>query len=318
MSCGHLSGPLLIASGAALFACTNAASTAFYRGGGTIITLYLIRCVVIYLANGAIVALREGQETALRVLVMSSGRFQSSWMAYLRGVLGSTQAFGLNLSLVFTTFADAFTVFVGISNMATILISHTILDNGEHLSFRELACGGITLSGMVLIAQPPLLFGESAVHYSITAQVALAIAALSGTLSAGFGVLTRVLTKAGSSHAAYLSPAMLLSHKLLVMFVFFACVGLVGHLTHLDQHPNFQWMQLHMPKSTTEWALVGLHCAFTLFAQLALAAGYATTRAGIGGFLQVTAHYHHAECLQIFDARILPLHNADHDVPSLR
>ena len=279
------SGPLLVATGAALFACTNAASTAFYRRGGTIITVYLIRCVVVYLANGITTAICEGKEAAVRVVLMRSGHQTSSYFAYLRGLLGSAQSLGLNVSLVFVTFADAFTVFKGVDSLGTVLIARALLDRGERLTFRELQSGILTLSGVILIAQPPLLFGTSASHVN---GVALAVAALAGSLSAGFSIITRVLAKAGGDHAAHLSPAMLLSHKLIVMFTFFAAVWLLGRLTGLAQLDGFHWMRFEPPTDLVDWGILALHCVLTLGAQLALAAGYSTTRAGIGGFLQLT------------------------------
>lgn len=279
-------GPILVATGAALFACTNAASTAFYRRGGTIITVYLIRCVVVYIANGITAAICEGKDVGRRVMLLQSGQSASSKFAYVRGLLGSAQALGLNIALVFVTFADAFTIFKGIDSVSTVLIARALLDSGERLALRELACGALTLAGVVLIAQPPLLFGASAAAHANA--FALAIAALAGSLSAGFSVITRVLSKVGGSHAAHLSPAMLLSHKLLVMFSFFAAVGLIGWATGLAEQPGFGWMRFDVPTDGVDWCILALHCALTLGAQLSLAAGYATTRAGIGGFLQLT------------------------------
>ena len=227
------SGPLLIATGAALFACTNAASTAFYRRGGTIITVYLIRCVVVYVANGILAITSEGGfAAAWNVVTLRSGQRASSKWAFIRGLLGSAQSLGLNVSLVFVTFANAFTVFVGVSSVSTVLIARAALDSGERLSIPELSCGALTLAGVVLIAQPPLLFGASATQIN---SAALAVAALAGSLSAGFSVVTRVLAKTGGVHAAHLSPAMLLSHKLVVMFVFFAAFWLTGRLTGLAE-----------------------------------------------------------------------------------
>ena len=278
-------GPLLVATGAALFALTNAASTAFYRRGGSIITVYLIRCVVVYAANVLTTWMTEGFAAATHVFMMNSGQRDSSKFAYIRGLLGSAQSLGLNVSLVFVTFADAFTIFKGVDSISTVLIARMVLDSGERLSLRELGCGAMTLAGVVLIAQPPLIFGASAVHTNI---LALGVAAFAGSLSAGFSVLTRVLSRAGGAHAAHLSPAMLLSHKLAVMFAFFAGVWLLGRLSGLSAHEGFSWMQFRVPAAAEDWALLGLHCVLTLGAQLALAAGYATTRAGIGGFLQLT------------------------------
>lgn len=275
-------GPILVAFGAGLFACTNAASTAYYRRGGTIITVYLIRCIIVYAFNGAIALIAGNRATATNVVLLRTGHRDSSNFAYFRGALGSAQALGLNIALVFVTFADAFTIFKGVDSLSTVLIARTLLDSSERLSLPELLCGVLTLAGVVLIAQPPLLFGDAAAH---TNGMALGIAALAGSLSAAFSVITRVLSKAGS---AQLSPAHLLSHKLVVMFSWFAAVGLVGRLTGLAEQPSFHWMRFQLPADGTDWAILALHCALTLGAQLSLAAGYATTRAGIGGFLQLT------------------------------
>ena len=279
------SGPILVATGAALFACTNAVSTAFYRRGGTVITVYVLRCIVVYAANGIMSALTEGNSAAVRVISLNSGQRDSSVLAFFWGLLGSAQSLGLNVSLVYTTFADAFTIFKGVDSLSTVLIARACLDSGERLSLRELACGVMTLGGVVLIAQPALLFGASAVHINV---YALAVATLAGSLSAGFSVLTRLLSRMGGSHAAHLSPAMLLSHKLAVMFAFFVAVWFLGRITGLSELDGFGWIQFHWPATLEDWTLLGLHCALTLGAQLSLAAGYATTRAGIGGFLQLT------------------------------
>ena len=278
-------GPILVATGAALFAMTNAASTAFYRRGGTIITVYLVRCVVVFIANCITTLIVDGKDAAAHVFLLRSGSQSSSNFAYIRGLLGSAQSLGLNIALIFVTFADAFTIFKGVDSVSTVLIARALLDRGERLTIQELACGALTLAGVVLIAQPPLLFGDSAAHVN---ALALGVAAFAGSLSAGFSVITRVLSKAGGAHAAHLSPAMLLSHKLVVMWLFFAAVGLLGYLTGLSNAPGFGWMRFKMPEELTDWSILALHCILTLGAQLALAAGYATTRAGIGGFLQLT------------------------------
>ena len=142
-------------------------------------------------ANGIMSALTEGNSAALRVISLNSGQRDSSVLAFFRGLLGSAQSLGLNVSLVYTTFADAFTIFKGVDSLSTVLIARACLDSGERLSLRELACGVMMLGGVVLIAQPALLFGASAVHINV---YALAVATLAGSLSAGFSVLTRLLS----------------------------------------------------------------------------------------------------------------------------
>jgi drug/metabolite transporter (DMT)-like permease len=276
-------GPVLIALGAALFAFTNATSTALYRRGGTVVTMCLIRCVVVYLANGFVMAFCVGKDAAVNVMLLRGGQRVSSMAALLRGLLGSVQALGLNVSLMFLTLADALTIFKGVDCASTVLIARVYLDSGEQLSRLELACGALTLAGIILIAQPPLLFGASAPHVNALALAAVVVA---GTLSASHSVVTRLLSKVGNAH--YLSPSMLLSHKLVVTFGLFALFALVGKLTGLADTPEFGWMQCRAPADVESWCILCIHCAFTMGAELALAAGYATTRAGLGGFLLLT------------------------------
>ena len=60
-------GSLRIAAGAALFACTNAAATALYRrGGASVVSLYVIRSPIVYVANVMLVALQDGMPQRAR------------------------------------------------------------------------------------------------------------------------------------------------------------------------------------------------------------------------------------------------------------
>ena len=64
-------GALRIALGAALFALTNAFSTALYRNGGaTVVSLYIVRSAIVYLINVLLVAWSEGREEASNVLFL--------------------------------------------------------------------------------------------------------------------------------------------------------------------------------------------------------------------------------------------------------
>ena len=91
-------GPLLVTLGAALFAVTNAASTGLYRRGGTVVTLYLIRAVVVYAANGALTCARDGRAEACRVLQLHTGKVETSRLAVARGLVTAAMALLLNLS----------------------------------------------------------------------------------------------------------------------------------------------------------------------------------------------------------------------------
>ena len=144
-------GPLLVTLGAALFAATNAASTGLYRRGGTVVTLYLIRTVVVYAANGALTCARDGRAEACRVLQLRTGKVETSRLAVARGLVTAAMALLLNLAFLLLTFNDAFTVFKGVDMLATVVLSRALLGASERLSPAELACGMLTLSGIVLV-----------------------------------------------------------------------------------------------------------------------------------------------------------------------
>ena len=97
---GALRGPFLVTLGAFIFAGANAAATGIYRRGGTIATTFLLRCVVVYIFNGAVVYLRQGRTEAVRVLLLRTGRKRSSLMAGARALTGAFMGVLLNLSFV--------------------------------------------------------------------------------------------------------------------------------------------------------------------------------------------------------------------------
>eukprot|EP00966_Prymnesium_polylepis_P222380 5144985-Prymnesium_polylepis.1 len=83
-------------------------------------------------------------------------------------------------------------------------------------------------------------------------------------------------------------PPLLLNYLLTVMFTFFSAAAALGRATGLADVAGFEWLRLVWPSGAVDWSLLALHCACTLTAQLVTAMGYATTRAGIAGFLQMT------------------------------
>ena len=97
---GALRGPFLVTLGAFIFAGANAAATGIYRRGGTVATTFLLRCVVVYIFNGAVVYLRQGRIEAVRVLLLRTGRKRSSLMAGARALTGAFMGVLLNLSFV--------------------------------------------------------------------------------------------------------------------------------------------------------------------------------------------------------------------------
>jgi len=299
-------GPLLVTLGAALFAVTNAASTGLYRRGGTVVTLYLIRAVVVYAANGALTSARDGHAEACRVLQLRTGKVETSRLAVARGLVTAAMALLLNLAFLLLTFNDAFTVFKGVDMLATVVLSRALLGAAERLSPAELACGMLTLSGIVLVAQPSMLGvsrdGAAAASTAAGAAAAgaaaagaaagteavvsvagvsaagvegvvgvsaagVAVAAMAGVLSACSGVSTRALSARDGPHAGHAPPAMLLSYLLVTMGACFGAIAIGAHASHLDALPRWSWSALAWPSTSVDWALICVHCSCVLAAQ---------------------------------------------------
>ena len=72
------------------------------------------------------------------------------------------------------------------------------------------------------------------------------------------------------------------------MFVFFGGVHLATNFAGLTAVPGWRWGAFTWPSHGTDWMLILVHCACTLLAHLATAAGYRDTRAGMVAFLQLT------------------------------
>ena len=286
---GKARGPLLVTLAACIFAGANAAATAIYRRGGTITTTFLLRCMVVYIFNALLVAWRNGGRAAKNVMLLRTGQRRSSQMAAARGAIGAFLGVLLNLSLVLLTFADAFTIFKGVDTLGTIALSRVVLGRAERLQPMELCCAGLTFWGITLIAQPSTLFASAAAASGVQVSAAgLSVALAAGTASAGFNLLTRVLSRADGPHAPHLPPPMLLSFFMVVVFVAVLLLAAVGAASGLAERPEFSWMQLRWPMAVTDWLLLGLYCAGILIGQLTMAAGYATTRAGLAAFLALT------------------------------
>ena len=263
-------GPSLVLCAAFLFAAANAVAKALYMRGNTLVSVFLARCLVVYLANGALVACREGQASAGRVLLLRTGSFASSQMAALRGLVGAMTGIGLNLSFVFLTLADAFTIFKGVDLLGTNAISRLAL--GEALSWRELGSGLLTLLGLLLVAQPPLLFGGAATAGALSAA-GIAAATLGGICSAAFNVLTRALSREGRPLGA-VSPAMLLSYFMVATFGCAGALGVGATASGLAARDGWAWARLASGAGAPLVALglLALYCAGILCGQLAMGA----------------------------------------------
>ena len=78
-------GSARVATGAALFAATNAAATALYRkNGASVVSLYVLRSPIVFFANCVIVAYQEGGEAARSVFLLRTGSSTASKLALAR------------------------------------------------------------------------------------------------------------------------------------------------------------------------------------------------------------------------------------------
>jgi len=284
-------GPLLVTAAAFIFAGANCAATGIYRRGGTVATTFMVRCAIVYFWNAALVGLREGRAAALRVLLLRTGRRRSSVLAATRGLTGAFMGVLMNVSFVLMTFADAFTVFKGVDTAATIVVSRTILGDGERLSVRELGAGFVTLCGLGLIAQPSFLFGGAAGPGvdGPAASIGMAVAVTAGVGSGGFNVFTRALSRRGGVHEPHLPPPMLLSYFMVVVELYVLLLAALAYTSGLSAREGCRWTSLVAPaRDLADVGLLLVYCVGILVGQLLMAAGYATTRAGVGAFLALT------------------------------
>ena len=125
-------GPALVLYAALSFAAANAFAKALYLRGCTLVSVFSVRCLVVYLWNGALTAVREGCTTSCRVLTLRTGKLASNRMATVRGLVGAMTGIGLNLSFVFLTFADGFmrpvwTVALGTVALGTVVLGTVVL-----------------------------------------------------------------------------------------------------------------------------------------------------------------------------------------------
>ena len=272
---------MLVVAGAGTFAGVNAASTLLYRHGRvTIVTLYLIRSAAVYVMNGLFVASRDGLSTAWAVLTLRTGSPSSTRLACFRSMFAASMALGLNLSFLWLTCADAFTIFKGTSTLATIVITSTCLGSAERLTPYEVVCGALVVVGIALIAQPPALFAlfgekllmgvhsprhealqhespdatnQSQPSWTPHAGPGVSVAILSGSLSAGVGALTRVLSHKGGGHEGHTPPPMLLSFLVVTMFVFFGILALIGRASGLAHAAGWGWLSFAWPVDVADW-----------------------------------------------------------------
>ena len=236
------------------------------------------------------------------MLTLRTGKLASNRMALLRGLVGAMTGIGLNLSFVFLTFADGFTVFKGArcSAAPSAPASSASASTGASSAF---CCPRASASSSSRSRRSSLAPPRAAARWQRGARgeraAGIGAATFSGLCDAGFTLLTRQLSREGRPLGA-VSPALLLSYFMAATFGCVLVVGVVATATGLYLTDGFGWARLQgVTRHTPEpWdlgeppllllALLLLYCVGILSGQLAMARGMATTRAGVGAILQVS------------------------------
>ena len=244
-------GPIMVVVGAWVFAGANATAKALYQRESTnLLSLLLLRSLVVYLMNALIVAVRR-QESVRGVLLLKASSRHSGALLGARSTFGAGGISLLNLAFGwYLTFADAFAIFMGATTMASILGARAFLGSSERLGLSVMCGGFVTVGGIVLITQPPALFGAQAGAEPPSANGVM-IAVCAALLLSSFSLLTRVLTRRDGPHR--LSPATLLSWYMVVLGAFAATVALAAHT--LLPSPVPAWARIMMPTAAVDAVL---------------------------------------------------------------
>eukprot|EP00966_Prymnesium_polylepis_P303342 7006892-Prymnesium_polylepis.1 len=285
LSSSGLAGPLFVLAGAWSFAGANAVAKTLYSRGVSECTLFLFRSPVVYLMNVTLVWLRKGQPHELRAVVMLTvDRRRTCLLLVLRSCLGFTAVMLLNLTMhYFLSFADTFSLFLGVMTCATVIGARVLLGSGERLGVRELCGGGATLVGIVLITQPPALFAGGGSRVPL---VGVFSACLGGAICSGFNVCSRLL--ASSTGTYRLSPALLLSYYMVTIGVASVTIAALSAVVYGGGADQPAWTRLALPTRLSDWFGVLCYCVGILAGQLLNVAGFARTAAGRAAILSVS------------------------------
>ena len=162
---GRLLGPVLLVTGALMFASANASAKVLYTHGAVnIISIFLLRSLVVYLMNAALVFAGVGgapRSAVAGVLLLRAGSRRTHMLTLMRSLLGAGGIVTLNISFAaFLTFADAFAIFLGLATMLSILGARFLLGASERSSWRVLLGGIATVVGIVFVGEIMLESGD--------------------------------------------------------------------------------------------------------------------------------------------------------------
>jgi drug/metabolite transporter (DMT)-like permease len=186
-------GQLLIIAGACAFSLANGFvklllddnvskwSLLFIRGAATTV----LNLAVMYQLHGvdglrrAVLGIPE--ETTDPDQIAHNARFPGISI-YIRGVVGTLSTTVLIIVYDrFMTFSDAFAIFLGLVTVFSNVLAAFVLR--EHVHIATLVGGAVCILGIVLVAQPPFIFGHkdpstSHLYPTVTGLVLLSVAAL--------------------------------------------------------------------------------------------------------------------------------------------
>ena len=278
-------GPIIILAGAFLFAAANITAKTVYMHGVSVLSLFIVRGIVVYLMNVALEAGRSGRAAAARVATLQVGSARIARLCCLRSVSGFSCLVMLNVSFQLITLADAFALLLCASTFVTMVLARVVLGTTERLSVHIVSSGAVGILGVLLITQPQALFSGS----SPPATGGVVLASAAGVVFSAFNVLSRVLgraaTESGGRSAA--SPAMLLSYYMVVVELG-SLIGAVAIRLAGASEAAPPWARMAMPTDGRTWALTGVYCVCILLGQLLLARGYGMLPAGRAAILALS------------------------------
>lgn len=182
----------------------------------------------------------------------------------LRGVFGFIGVFGIYYSLQYLTVADTVSISF-LTPMCTALVAWIILS--EKFSLLEGICALVSLAGVLLIAKPSFLFGNSALEGSQDAnsgkRMVAIVMAMAGV--AGASVVYVLLRKIGK-----------LAHPL-ISVSYFALVTCIATFSATVFVPSLQFQIPHTPRQWLLFILIGIS---GFFMQFCMAAGLQREKAG--------------------------------------
>lgn len=288
------------------FAATNNIAKLLYWRGATEVSLFLLRGIFVYALNGLLVVMRR-QEKLADILFLRVG-WRRRRLLLIRGICGVGLILTLNIGYHFyLTVADAFSIFLGVMTLGTVLATRLCLSRSERLTLRQLAGGGFVLCGLLLVTQPTVLFGGNAscgaqqIDHMVNETLdettsttrrqagscmplpGVLLVGLSGALATIFNILTRICAQQCSSST-------LLSAYMITIFAISLAISLVSSAGMMNRSADVAtaWAVFRPPDRLDEMLLYGGYFVTLMASQLILAEGYRRVPAAEAAILNLS------------------------------